>query len=180
MAIFVLGIIPNRRYGVALGAFAGLGYSVVAIIYLATVQQHVADPLWYLMHPIWHIIFGAFLGIAVFALVAEASAGRRFVNAMFGLPLLFFLIFIVMELVFEGIGTLTSSGPYWGIKFLILPLYVFILRDFLGDTSIFKTSLNQCQKLLPQSLKSLPRHLPSQPLPLFPSSSLTISKSVEN
>ncbi|MEM3731149.1 MAG: hypothetical protein QW667_04420 [Candidatus Bathyarchaeia archaeon] len=128
------------------------GYSVVAIIYLAAVQQHVADPLWYLMHPIWHIIFGAFLGIAVFALVAEASAGRRFVNAMFGLPLLFFLIFIVMELVFEGIGTLTSSGPYWGIKFLILPLYVFILRDFLGGHFNFQNFF-----------ESVPETPPSEP-----------------
>lgn len=128
---FVLGAIPNRRYGVALGAFAGMGDAIIGIIYLAAVQREAAGLFWYLMIPIWTLILATFLGIGVFALVAKAPAGKGFVNALFGLPLLFFLIFMVLEFVFEGIGTLTL-GPYWGVRYLVLPLFLFILRDFLG------------------------------------------------
>jgi hypothetical protein len=128
---FVLGAVPNRRYGVALGVFAGIGYGVFGIIYLAAVQRESADPLWYLMIPIWTLILSTFLGICGFALVAKAPSGKVFLNAILGLPLLLFIIFMVMELVFEGMGTLIS-GPYWGARYLILPLFLFILRDFLG------------------------------------------------
>jgi hypothetical protein len=58
---FVLGAIPNRRYGVAFGAFAGMGNAISGIIYLVAVQREAADPFWYLMIPIWTLILATFL-----------------------------------------------------------------------------------------------------------------------
>jgi hypothetical protein len=126
----VLSIIPNRRYGVAFAALAGMGHGIfMDIVYAA--QSQGLDPFWYLMLPFEYLILASFLGMGVFALVAKAPAGKGFLNAILGLPLLFFLVYLALSFVYFGIATLTI-GPYWGVKYLVLPLLVFILRDFLG------------------------------------------------
>jgi hypothetical protein len=126
----VLSIIPNRRYGVAFAALAGMGHGIFMDIVYAAKSQGL-DPFWYLMLPFEYLILASFLGMGVFALVAKAPAGKGFLNAILGLPLLFFLVYLALSFVYFGIATLTI-GPYWGVKYLVLPLLVFILRDFLG------------------------------------------------
>jgi len=137
---FVLGVIPNRRYGAVFGALAGAGHGILHIIVYAA-QGLVQPAFWYLMHPIEDMVLATFLGIGAFAMVAKARDGKGLLNAVSGLPLLFFLIFMGCCFVYFGIGTLIS-GPnnFWVQYFALIPL-VFILRDFLGGHFNFQNFL---------------------------------------
>jgi RsiW-degrading membrane proteinase PrsW (M82 family) len=134
--------IPNRRYGAALGAAAGLGFGVAeSILYIAQLAaagsaegvalRIIVTPL---MHPLW----SAFVGIGAFVLFSAkptqlgVPTRRNWGLAFFLFALGFFnhLIWnsLVLGLSAAGMGVF-STLP--GIL-IIFPLFAIILRDILG------------------------------------------------
>jgi RsiW-degrading membrane proteinase PrsW (M82 family) len=135
-------IIPNRRYGAALGAAAGFGFGVAeSILYIAqlaaagstegVVLRIIVTPL---MHPVW----SAFVGIGVFVLFSAKPTQlgvpkqRNLGLALFLFALGFFnhLIWnsLTIGLSLAGMGMLATLPDI----LIIFPLFAMILRDILG------------------------------------------------
>jgi len=158
--------IPNRRYGAALGAIAGLGLGVTeSISYLQGLAGGEAL-LRLLVTPMMHPFWSAFVGVGVFVFAARKRSGKNFVDALLGLPIIFFLIGTLSHMVWNGlaVGLVFATGnPYIGIALDILtvfPLSLIILRDFLGGHFNF---LNYFETLPEPFLTRA--YLPGRPAP---------------
>jgi RsiW-degrading membrane proteinase PrsW (M82 family) len=135
-------ILPNRRYGAALGAAAGFGFGVAeSILYIAqwaaagsaegVAMRIIVTPL---MHPLW----SAFVGLGVFALFSNGPTQfgmpkqRNWNLALFLFGLGFFnhLIWnsVAIGLSIAGLGILSTLPDI----FIIFPIFALILRDILG------------------------------------------------
>jgi len=138
VALFMWKVIPNRRYGAALGAAAGLGFAIAEdILYFSQFSAAGAGAEAYvvrfLLLPFMHPTWSAFVGIGVFAFVAEKS---RTGKVKWGLPLTFLSLGILNHMVWNSIAVLLSSGLGYGSilvdVFVTFPMFALILRDFLG------------------------------------------------
>lgn len=138
--------LPNRRYGAALGAAAGLGFGILeSALYVYGIAT-TSDPtfaavrteliglrifLTPLMHPLW----SAFVGIGVFALVSNRSTKVGPAKPSSWLPWFFLLVGMANHMVWNGILYGLIAFGYVPIILDVLvtfPVFVVILRDFLG------------------------------------------------
>jgi len=134
VSYLALGMIPNRRYGFVMGAMAGLGAGVVDII----LNLFYPGPaFWFFMLPIQSMVLATFWGIGVFALWANKAPGKSFANSIKGIPLEFLALSLIFVIVFKGVESLPFGSYYW-VPYLLLPLYLFFLRDFLGGNFNFQ------------------------------------------
>lgn len=163
-------IFPNRRYGAALGAAAGLGFGVFeSIIYIlgltgvAAMVRLVVTPL---MHPLW----SAFVGVGVFVFMSKRPVSRGFVEAVFGLPLLFLVMGMINHAVWNFFTVvLPTAGGIWATPFLtfaiavviVFPVFAFILRDFLGG----HFNLQHFLEPMPEPSPLYPKIAPPPPPP---------------
>jgi len=161
--------VPNRRYGAALGAAAGLGFgvaeSILYIISLAAANaggelilvRIIVTPL---MHPLW----SAFVGIGVFTLAFQRSNQPGVSNQAGFLPLLFLLIGMGNHLMWNGISIGLAGLGLGAIVVnivLVFPLFAFMLRDFLGGHFNFQNFYEPLEK----SSTALPDIPPPPPPP---------------
>jgi RsiW-degrading membrane proteinase PrsW (M82 family) len=144
--LFMWKLTPNRRWGVALGAAAGLGFgiaeSILYIIGIVTsnapeVSQHAGELVAarIIVTPFMHPLWSAFVGIGVFAFVAKRSTQRSPSGSSSLLPLLFLFIGMINHLVWNSVSVGLSSLGYAAIALnlaIVFPLFAIILRDFLG------------------------------------------------
>jgi len=171
-------LLPNRRYGAALGAAAGLGFGVMeSILYLSQCAgldaflRLICIPM---MHPVW----SAFVGMGVFVFAAKkARAKKGFFEAISGLPLLFLLIGIVAHIVWNAVALLLpAAGGIWQTPLLttlidiliVFPVTALILRDFLGGRFNFQNFFEQLPELPPYHPKVAPPPPPPPTLPTCP------------
>lgn len=161
--------VPNRRYGAALGAAAGLGFgvaeSILYVIGLAAANaggglilvRIIVTPL---MHPLW----SAFVGIGVFTLAFQRSNQPGFSNRAGFLPLLFLLIGMGNHLIWNGLSIGLAGLGLGAIVVnivLVFPLFAFMLRDFLGGHFNFQNFYEPLEK----SSTALPDIPPPPPPP---------------
>lgn len=131
-------VVPNRRYGAALGAIAGLGFGIAESIFRLQVIMGGEALLRLFITPMTHPIWSAFVGIGVFVFAVEIRRGRNLTDALLGLPIVFFLIGTVNHMIWNGLAiglALSTGNAYVGIVFdilIVFPLSAIILRDFLG------------------------------------------------
>jgi RsiW-degrading membrane proteinase PrsW (M82 family) len=126
---------PNRRYGAALGAATGLGFAIMEnVVFAVSGQTPGAFALLRLINtPFGHPVFSAFVGIGVFAFTARMRTGKSWIEAAFGLPILFVLTGMVNHSLWNIIAVFAPAPASWFLGILILaPIFLVILRDFLG------------------------------------------------
>jgi RsiW-degrading membrane proteinase PrsW (M82 family) len=134
---FVWKTIPNRRYGAALGAAAGLGFgiseSILYIVFTPTVGMVLTRIVVTFMHPVW----SAFVGMGIFAIglgkVGQASSPNRsefLMLLLFSLGVANHMVWNSLSIAFSlaGIGLIGLALDI----FLIFPLSLIVLRDLLG------------------------------------------------
>jgi RsiW-degrading membrane proteinase PrsW (M82 family) len=161
VAFFMWKAIPNRRYGAALGAAAGLGFAIAEdILYFSGFYAAGAGATAYLVRllllPFMHPTWSAFVGIGVFVFVAEKSKTGK---VKWGLPLLFLFLGILNHMVWNSIAALAVVSPGLGYGlilvdvFVTFPIFALILRDFLGGHFNFQNFLESvpdtAQQLFP-------------------------------
>ena len=167
VVLFMWKIVPNRRYGAALGAAAGLGFGVAeSILYIygiiannlpgeLVVVRLLVTPL---MHPLW----SAFVGIGVFTLVSKKST-----NAVpYGLSIVFLFIGIVNHIIWNAIALL-SGLEYVAILLnavVIFPIFAIVLRDFLGGHFNFLNFFEPLPEPYPTYLTISPPPPPPPPV----------------
>jgi len=178
IAYFMPNLFPNRRYGAAWGAAAGLGFaSFESILYL--LQQTGLDAFLRLiclpmMHPVW----SAFVGLGVFVFAARKARGKKgFFEALSGLPLLFLFIAIFTHIAWNAIVVLLpAAGGVWrtpGLTtfvniLIVFPVSALILRDFLGGLFNFKNFFESIPELPPYYPKVTPPPPPPPSVPTCP------------
>ncbi len=179
VAYTIVRMFPNRRYGAAVGAAAGLGFGVCEnIIYIATGQAAgITAILRFLVTPIMHPVFSAFVGIGVFVFMAKKSSSKNFFEAFLGLPLMFLVLGIINHAVWNGVAiVLPAAGGVFAVSFvptvidiiIISPIFVFILRDYLGGHFNFKNFFEPLPEPSPYYPTIAPPPPPPQTTPTCP------------
>jgi RsiW-degrading membrane proteinase PrsW (M82 family) len=144
VAFFMWKVIPNRRYGAALGAAAGLGFAIAEdILYFsqfsATGAGAEAYVVRFLLLPFMHPTWSAFVGIGVFVFVAERSKTGK---VKWGLPLMFLSLGMLNHMVWNSIASLgIGYGSILVDVFVTFPMFALILRDFLEGHFNFQNFL---------------------------------------
>lgn len=164
---FVWKVVPNRRYGAALGAASGLGFGVaesILYIYNMALANYPAEYIVVriIMTPFMHPLWSAFVGIGVFAFVSRKSKSG---GASLTLPLMFLLLGIINHIIWNSISIGLSSLGYLPIIVNIsvtFPVFSIILRDLLGGHFNFQ---NFFQPLLEPSPPYLTEPTPPPPPP---------------
>jgi RsiW-degrading membrane proteinase PrsW (M82 family) len=158
VALLMWKIIPNRRYGAALGAAAGLGFGVVeSTIYiigfltsgatagriaLSIVVRIMVTPL---MHPVW----SALVGVGMFALLAGRTAKKP--SPLWLAPMLL-ILGPIAHMMWNGFSTDLGEYGYLSVVLDIIvtfPLFATILRDFLGGHFNFQSFFEAQHEPLP-------------------------------
>jgi len=147
VAFFLWKVIPNRRYGAALGAAAGLGFAVAEdILYFSQFSAAGAEAdayvVRFLLLPFMHPTWSAFVGIGVFVFVAERSQTGK---VEWRLPLMFLSLGMLNHMIWNSIAILLSPELGYGSiivdVFVTFPMFALILRDFLGGHFNFQNFL---------------------------------------
>lgn len=137
VVLFMWKMIPNRRYGAALGAAAGLGFGVSEfIIYVAsspTVETVLTRLIVIFMHPIWT----AFVGMSFFVMFSRRPSPNRSSDNSATLFLLLSFLGVANHMVWNSIAIVLAfvGLPLYGLLLNIvftLPLFLIVLRDLLG------------------------------------------------
>jgi RsiW-degrading membrane proteinase PrsW (M82 family) len=138
VALFIPRAVPNRRYAVAFGAAAGLGYALSEdITYFANPQaQPVNIMLRLIMNPIGHPVYSALCAVGIFLFVSKLRSGAKISKAISGLPILTLVFAILFHSFWNAWQFFVNSvlgylGIVLSIFVLVVPCLV-ILRDFLG------------------------------------------------
>jgi len=177
VAYLIVRMFPNRRYGAAVGAATGLGFGVFeSIIYLFSLRG-VDALIRFLVTPIMHPVWSAFVGIGVFVYVSKRPTSRSFFEAIFGLPLMFLLLGMINHALWNGVAALLPrAGGIWLTPHLTtvldiiitFPIFAVILRDFLGGHFNFQHFLEPLPELSPSYPMIAPPPPPTQTTPLCP------------
>lgn len=170
VVFFVWKVIPNRRYGAALGAASGFGFGVaesILYIYNMALANYPAEYMVVriIVTPFMHPLWSAFVGIGVFAFV---SRKLKSVGSSLTLPLMFLLLGIINHIIWNGVSVGLSSLGYLPTivnLFLIFPVFSIILRDFLGGHFNFQNFFQTLLEPYPQYLMETPTPPPPPPPP---------------
>lgn len=164
--------VPNRRYGAALGAAAGLGFAISeAIVYIVgspTAETVVLRAIVIPLHP----LSSAFVGMGIFAMTAGRSTQGGLSNRYGSLPQLLFLTGIANHMLWNslvvvfGLADLGLAALLLNV-FFVFPLFVIILRDFLGGHFNFQNFFEPLEGPMTAYPEIPPP--PPPPPPTFPS-----------
>jgi len=164
VALALPRVIPNRRYGAALGATTGLGFAIMENLVFAVTGSTPGGfaLLRLVLTPFGHPVYSAFVGIGVFMLVARMRRGRTFFESLLGLP----IIIILIGMVDHSLNNLIANFAPVPLnlflhKLILAPIFLTILRDFLGGHFNFKHFF----KSLPEPSGSVWRQPPPPPPP---------------
>lgn len=157
VALFMWKVIPNRRYGAALGAAAGLGFAIAEdILYFSQFYAAGAGTEAYVIRfvllPFMHPVWSAFVGIGVFAFVVKFKTG----STSLGLPLLFLFLGMANHMVWNGIAATAIVNPGLGYAPIIadvlvtFPIFALVLRDLLGGHFNFQNFFQTVSEPTPQ------------------------------
>ena len=134
VALALPRVFPNRRYSVLVGAVTGLGFGVLAtIVTMMTGEAQGFNAFARLVAtPITQPLFSAFMGIGIFVFLSRRSTDSSG-SSILGLPALFALIAFSSHALANTIDFVAPGGVGAFVAALtICPLFVFLLRDFLG------------------------------------------------
>jgi RsiW-degrading membrane proteinase PrsW (M82 family) len=151
VVIAVPKMFPNRRYGAAVGAVAGVGFALMEdIIYVVTGQASgTGGVLRLVLTPFGHPVYSAIVGIGVFVFAAKRSAGNSFSVAISGLPLLFLITGMIAHFSWDACVFWTGDvGIYLGFL-IVVPIFLVVLRDFLGGHFNFQHFFESIPELEP-------------------------------
>jgi RsiW-degrading membrane proteinase PrsW (M82 family) len=160
--------VPTRRYGAVLGAAAGLGFGVLeSILYIISIL--VSGESWGLVGiriivtPLMHPLWSAFVGIGVFALLANIKPPKSNApKSPMWMPWLFLLLGMINHMVWDSFTLLPVGLIAIAINIiLVFPIFAIILRDFLGGHFDFQNFLES----LPEELTPFPTVPPPPPPP---------------
>jgi hypothetical protein len=133
--------IPNRRYGAALGAVAGLGFGVAETIlyvygYLVNNKPPELSVMRILITPLMHPLWSAFVGIGAFTLAPQKQTSR---SKFLGISTVFLFMGIANHICWNGIDVALTVAfspdmilPTLMTVVIVFPLFALMLRDFLG------------------------------------------------
>jgi hypothetical protein len=110
------------------------------------------------------VISATLIGLGLFVLITNREKLHSFVRALVGLPLLFYFLAEISWMVWNALAFAASPNMTleWVLDILIaIPLFAFILRDFLGGHFNFQ---NLFQPLAEPEV-SIPEAPPPPPLP---------------
>jgi hypothetical protein len=165
VGLFVWRTVPNCRYGAALGAVSGLGWHFALMIYrVATGFPADLILATVVTIPFYGTLFSSFVGLGVFVFAARKATGKSIVEALVWLPLLFLLVGVAADTLFDGI-TMIPGWDLWpqvAVQiFVFSPAFLILLRDFIGGHFNFLHFFEP----LPESPESVPGMLPPPPEP---------------
>jgi hypothetical protein len=106
------------------------------------------------------------LGLRLFVLIASRERLNSFFRALVGLPLIFYFLAVISWMVWNALAFAASPNMAleWVLDIVIaIPLFAFILRDFLGGHFNFQTFFNPWLNPMHLSQK---HHRCLRPLPL--------------
>lgn len=135
VAYAIARVHPNRRYGAAIGAATGLGFAIMEDIVFAVQGQTpgIFGLVRLVETPVTHPLFSSFVGLGVFVFVSKIRTGKTVFEAAIGLPIIFLVIGMLNHSFWNAIAV---SVPFPGsmvvAMFVFSPIFVVILRDFLG------------------------------------------------
>jgi hypothetical protein len=137
VAVFLWLVVPNRRYGAALGASVGLGFGLGFQGLSCAMFQPDAGQVVLLMvfSTLMDVISATLIGLGLFVLIANRERFNSFLRALVGLPLLFYFLAEISWMVWNALAFAVSPNMTleWVLDIVIaIPLFAFILRDFLG------------------------------------------------
>ena len=135
VAYAIARVFPNRRYGAAIGAATGLGFAIMEdIVYAVTGKTTGIFGLVRLVEtPVTHPLFSAFIGLAVFVFVSRMREGKNVFAAALGLPLIFWGVGMLNHCLWNAIAvSIPFPGSMVVNMFVMSPVFVVVLRDFLG------------------------------------------------
>lgn len=170
VALVLPRVFSNRRYGAAMGAAAGLGYSLSEdLTYFTNPQYQATAFIRLIIGPFMHPVFSAFSGMGVFVFISRRQMGKKFSESLFGLPLILLLIGIIYHSIWNASGFLSNAGGIWAAPYLALivsaivfiPPFLFILRDLLGGHFNFQHFF----EILPEPSLFYPAIAPPPPPP---------------
>jgi hypothetical protein len=113
------------------------------------------------MHPLW----SAFVGVGVFAFVSRKSKPN---GLSLALPLMFFFLGVINHMLWNGISVGLSGLGYLPIGiniFLTFPVFLIMLRDFLGGHFNFQNFFEPLLEPFQQYPTETPILPPSPPPP---------------
>ncbi len=146
VAVFLWQVVPNRRYGAALGALVGLGFGLGYQGLSSAIGQADAGQvvLSMVFLTFMDVISATLIGLGLFVLIANREKFNSFVRALVGLPLLFYFLAVISWIVWNALAFAASPNMAleWVLGIVIaIPLFAFILRDFLGGHFNFQDFL---------------------------------------
>lgn len=170
VVFFIWKVVPNRRYGAALGAASGLGFGVaesILYIYNMALANYPAEYIVVriIVTPFMHPLWSAFVGISVFAFASRKSKSG---DSSLTLPLMFLFLGIINHIMWNGISVGLSSLWYLSVivnLFLTFPVFSIILRDFLGGHFNFQNFFQPLLEPYSQYLAEMPSPPPPPPPP---------------
>jgi ABC-type sugar transport system permease subunit len=164
VAIFLWLVVPNRRYGAALGALVGLGFGLGYQGLSCAIGQPDAGQAVMVMVflTLMDVISATLTGLGLFALISNQQRLNSFLRALIGLPLFFYFLAVVSWLVWNAFAFAVrpNMAAEWILDIIIvIPLFAFIIRDFLGGHFNFQNFLQP----LPEPDVFVPEPLPPPP-----------------
>lgn len=143
---YIWKTIPNRRYGAALGAVAGLGFGVVEYIISVAETPTVETFLVRIITVIMHVIWSSIVGIGIFTMVSSRTTQQDPSKSNKSMLRFFLLVAIAIHIIWNGISFAfgLAGADFIGVllcSLTIFPLSVIILRDFLGGHFNFQDFL---------------------------------------
>ena len=165
IALLLWGVVPNRRFGAALGAMVGLGFGLGGETLVIALNQFDAGHIFLslVFITLMDVISASLIGIGIFVFVANKQR-IQLANNFLGLPLFFYLLAGLSWAMWNALafGAQSNYALSWLVDILItIPLFAFILRDFLGG----HFNLTNFLKPLPERTLSPPPPLPPPPPP---------------
>ena len=156
---FMWKTVPNRRYGAALGAAAGLGFGIAeSIVYIAG-SPVLGTVILRIFVTFMHPLSSAFIGIGLFAMTSGKTVPAGAKNPSGFLLPLFFLIGIANHMLWNALVVGLGIVGFLLDVFLIFPFFAIILRDVLGGHFNFQNFFEPLEK--PTSTYSgIPLHRP--------------------
>jgi hypothetical protein len=170
VAVFLWLVVPNRRYGAALGGLVGLGFGLGYQGLSSAIGQ--PDPGQFVLIMVFltlmDVISAALTGLGAFVLIANWRRLNSFVQALIGLPLLFYFLAVISWMVWNALAFAVrpNMAAEWVVDIVIvIPLFAFMLRDFLGGHFNFQNFLEPLPEPSPPSLLEGPPPPPPPPQP---------------